>query len=65
VIWEPFLLALVLGLIVSSGLYFAYLWPQGEQDDDGRDAAAHALPDPPIAVATTEPVADDSSSPAS
>jgi hypothetical protein len=27
VIWEPFVLALVLGLIVSAGLYAAYLWP--------------------------------------
>ena len=27
VIWEPFVLALVLGLVVSAGLYFAYLWP--------------------------------------
>jgi hypothetical protein len=30
VIWEPFVLALVLGLIVSAGLYFAYLWPSVE-----------------------------------
>ena len=29
-IWEPFLLALVLGLVVSAGLYFAYLWPSVE-----------------------------------
>jgi hypothetical protein len=34
VIWGPFLLAVVLGLIVSAGLYFAYLWPQVEPDDD-------------------------------
>lgn len=30
--WGPFVLALVLGLIVSAGLYFAYLWPQVEPD---------------------------------
>ncbi len=30
VIWGPFLLAVVLGLIVSAGLYFAYLWPSDE-----------------------------------
>jgi hypothetical protein len=30
VIWEPFLLALVLGIVVSAGLYFAYLWPSVE-----------------------------------
>lgn len=33
VIWGPFLLALALGLIVSAGLYFAYLWPHVEPDD--------------------------------
>jgi hypothetical protein len=40
VIWEPFILALVLGIIVSAGLYFAYLWPsveppEGDHGDDG------------------------------
>lgn len=34
VIWEPFVLALVLGLLVSAGLYFAYLWPAVEPLDD-------------------------------
>lgn len=34
VIWGPFLLALALGLVVSAGLYFAYLWPQVEPDDE-------------------------------
>lgn len=33
VIWGPFLLALALGLIVSAGLYFAYLWPQVEPEE--------------------------------
>lgn len=33
-IWGPFVLALVLGLLVSAGLYYAYLWPQVEPDDD-------------------------------
>ena len=33
-IWGPFVLALVLGLLVSAGLYFAYLWPQVEPNDD-------------------------------
>ena len=32
-IWGPFLLALVLGLLVSAGLYFAYLWPQVEPEE--------------------------------
>jgi hypothetical protein len=43
VIWGPFVLALVLGLLVSAGLYFAYLWPQVEpevDDDDEDDKAA-------------------------
>jgi hypothetical protein len=33
VIWEPFVLALFLGLIVSAGLYFAYMWPSVEPLD--------------------------------
>lgn len=33
-IWEPFALAVVLGLLVSAGLYFAYLWPAVAPDDD-------------------------------
>jgi hypothetical protein len=40
VIWEPFVLALVLGLIISAGLYFAYLWPSVRPD-----APAAARPD--------------------
>jgi hypothetical protein len=56
VIWEPFVLALVLGLIISAGLYFAYLWPSVEPvapidlgDDDApappaRDDAASPAP---------------------
>jgi hypothetical protein len=40
VIWGPFLLALALGIIVSAGLYFAYLWPQVEPDDEVVDAAS-------------------------
>lgn len=39
VIWGPFLLALALGLVVSAGMYFAYLWPQVEPDDEAEDAA--------------------------
>jgi len=34
VIWGPFLLALALGLIVSAGLYFAYLWPSVEPESE-------------------------------
>ena len=38
-IWGPFVLALVLGLLVSAGLYFAYLWPQVEPDDEADEPA--------------------------
>ena len=38
-------MALVLGLLVSAGLYFAYLWPSVEPDDDEDDAAEAARPD--------------------
>jgi hypothetical protein len=50
VIWEPFVLALVLGLIVSAGLYFAYLWPSVEPDpeaDADADAPAAATEEKP------------------
>jgi hypothetical protein len=39
VIWEPFAMALVLGLLMSAGLYFAYLWPSVEPDDDEEEPA--------------------------
>lgn len=51
VIWGPFLLALALGLIVSAGLYFAYLWPQVEPLDD--DEAT-----PPAPAGEAEPEAE-------
>jgi len=50
VIWGPFLLALALGLLVSAGLYFAYLWPQVEPEDPApvvprdKDETAHSEP---------------------
>ena len=47
-IWEPFVLALVLGLIVSAGLYFAYLWPSVEPVEGPPDE------EPPPAAATEE-----------
>jgi len=58
VIWEPFILALVLGIIVSSGLYFAYLWPSAEpaepaEPGDGQPASGPASP-APVAPAATE-----------
>jgi hypothetical protein len=44
VIWEPFVLALVLGIIISAGLYFAYLWPAVEPLDEEPAANAAAGP---------------------
>ena len=38
------MLALVLGLIVSAGLYFAYLWPQVEPEDPELDEPAKPAP---------------------
>ncbi len=50
-IWGPFVLALALGLIVSAGLYFAYLWPTAEPpDEDALPAPAPSLSaEPPAA----------------
>jgi hypothetical protein len=55
VIWEPFVLALVLGIIMSAGLYFAYLWPSVEplDDDTAERAAATPAVDAPVAPSTT------------
>ena len=33
VIWAPFLLAVALGLVISAGLYVAYLWPEAEEPE--------------------------------
>lgn len=77
VIWGPFVLALALGIIVSAGLYFAYLWPQVEPDDEVVDAAsagtASTAPDRSDsrtdeksgAEATAEPASDEPSNNAS
>ena len=46
-IWEPFVLALFLGLIVSAGLYYAYLWPSVEPEE----------PEPAGPVAAMAPIA--------
>jgi hypothetical protein len=38
-VWEPFLLAIFFGLLVSAGIYFAVLWPQVEPLDEEELAA--------------------------
>ncbi|MGE0872569.1 MAG: hypothetical protein AB7P03_28705 [Kofleriaceae bacterium] len=43
-IWEPFALALVLGVVVSAGLYFAYLWPAVEPMDPDSDEDEASAP---------------------
>jgi hypothetical protein len=55
VIWEPFVLALLLGLIVSAGLYFAYLWPSVEPLDDDVPASG----DPTSTSVANSPAAPD------
>ncbi len=51
VIWGPFLLALALGLVVSAGLYFAYLWPQVEPDEPPEASPETSDADPPPSAA--------------
>ncbi len=58
-IWEPFLLALVLGIIVSAGLYFAYLWPSVEPVDE----PAAALPESPAVASPATDVTDSAATP--
>jgi hypothetical protein len=60
VIWEPFILALFLGLVVSAALYFAYLWPSVEPEDPGDEAPAEPIAEPsaaPVAERPAEPIA--------
>jgi hypothetical protein len=58
VIWEPFAIALVLGLLISAGLYFAYLWPSvepldeqsGEEEDGGHAGVARGVAPSPRGI---------------
>jgi hypothetical protein len=56
VVWEPFAIAIVFGLVVSAGLYFIVMWPQVEPDDDD-DA-------PVVAAPAAAPVIADDAPPA-
>ena len=49
------MLALVLGLIISAGLYFAYLWPSVEPVEDEVPGSG---PAPPTAPAEPAPATD-------
>jgi len=53
VIWGPFLLALALGLLVSAGLYFAYLWPQVEPEEPASAPSPAAEPEKPPPAEST------------
>ena len=63
VIWEPFVLALVLGLIVSAGLYFAYLWPSVEPQDDEPTSTAPDSPTEPGVIASPDAAFHEASPP--
>ncbi len=63
------MLALFLGLIVSAGLYFAYLWPSIEPLEEPAAAAADSTPapessEPEATAAPAEDGTDDAVSPA-
>jgi hypothetical protein len=64
VIWGPFLLAVALGLVVSAGLYWAYLWPQVEPEDPPAAASvapAASEPEPePVARVASVPESAES-----
>ncbi|MEO8703538.1 MAG: hypothetical protein ABI867_26050 [Kofleriaceae bacterium] len=60
-IWEPFVLALVLGLIVSAGLYFAYMWPSVEPPELGDETVVAAEDIPAVAADTKSEPATEAS----
>jgi hypothetical protein len=33
-VWGPFILALVFGVLISATIYFIFLWPSREPDDE-------------------------------
>ena len=49
-VWEPFALALLFGLLISAGIYFVVMWPQVAPDDDTPDLPPSAPSDEPPAV---------------
>lgn len=52
-VWEPFALAVLFGLLISAGIYFIIMWPQVAPDDDDEAAALPASE----AAASDEPAA--------
>ena len=45
-VWEPFALAVLFGLLISAGIYFVVMWPQVAPDDDAPDDLPSAEPPP-------------------
>lgn len=45
VVWEPFALAIFMGLLVSVAIYFIVMWPQVEPDDDANEGERPADPE--------------------
>lgn len=45
VVWEPFALAIFMGLLVSAAIYFIVMWPQVEPDDDADEDEHTAEPE--------------------
>ena len=60
-VWEPFAIAVVFGLVVSAGLYFIVMWPQVEPDDDFDAADEVAPPGVELEAASAPPVVVDTS----
>lgn len=53
-VWEPFALAVIMGLLVSAAIYFIVMWPQVEPlDPEDLPAAAVVVP------ASTAAASDD------
>jgi len=48
-------MALVLGLLMSAGLYFAYLWPSVAPDDDDEDGDEVAAAEKPADKVADKP----------
>ncbi len=58
-VWEPFALAVVMGLLVSAAIYFIVMWPQVEPLDpddqvDDEVPAATATGDAPGAALSSD-----------
>jgi hypothetical protein len=66
-VWEPFAIAVVFGLVISAGLYFIVMWPQVEPADDDDEPAPGDGEAAPLGdsapAAPTEPAADDGAPP--